>query len=142
MSSGRAATLYTGEILALAVELARYPFDDHAPLRGSSRSQSCGSTLDMSLSCDPHGRVSAVGMRVTACAIGQASAAIFARHAAGCDFTEIKGTRQDIEAWLAGTGSLPGWPDFAVIAPAQAYPGRHGAILLPWKAAEQALSKA
>lgn len=142
MSSGKAARLYTGEILGLAVELARYPIDEQAVLRGSARSQSCGSTIDMSLACDPQGRIVAVGMRVTACAIGQASAAIFARHAAGREPAGISSARRDIEAWLAGSAPLPDWPDFVLIEPAQAYPGRHGAILLPWKAAGQALSNA
>ena len=32
-------------------------------------------------------------------------------------------------------------PYFTVLAPARAYPGRHGAMLLPWKAALDALSK-
>jgi hypothetical protein len=47
-----------------------------------------------------------------------------------------------MEAWVAGEGALPGWPDLKVIAPARDFPGRHGAMLLPWKAALAALSKA
>jgi hypothetical protein len=35
---------------------------------------------------------------------------------------------------------LPDWPDIQQIEPARDYPGRHGAIALPWKAALDALS--
>jgi hypothetical protein len=44
--------------------------------------------------------------------------------------------------WLAGAGDLPGWPGLAAIAPARAFPARHGAIMLPWTAARDALSTA
>jgi NifU-like protein involved in Fe-S cluster formation len=142
MSTARAATLYTPEILALAVELARYPYAGQASLTGSARSQTCGSTLELSLACEESGAIAAIGLNVAACAIGQASAAIFARHAPGKTIAEIAAARRDISDWLAGRRALPNWPDIALIAGAQAYPARHGAILLPWKAAEQALSKA
>ena len=36
---------------------------------------------------------------------------------------------------------MPDWPDLEMLAPALPYPGRHGAILLPWRAAADALSK-
>ena len=45
-----------------------------------------------------------------------------------------------LEAWLAGDGPVPGWPDLALVEPARAHPARHGAMLLPWKAALAALS--
>lgn len=142
MSAARVTTLYTPEILALAVELARYPIDGQATLSGMARSQSCGSTLEISLDCDDDGAIERLGLRVAACAIGQASAAIFARHASGKAMADISAARAAIAAWLAGEAVLPDWADLSLIAAAQAYPARHGALLLPWKAAEQALSKA
>ena len=135
-------TLYTPEVLALAVELARYPMTDEAALVGSARSQSCGSVLDVSLRCDGQSRIEELGLKVTACAIGQASAAIFARHARGRNLEDISTARHAMASWLGGDGAQPDWPDLELLTPARAYPARHGAILLPWKAAEQALSKA
>jgi hypothetical protein len=41
---------------------------------------------------------------------------------------------------VAGEGSLPDWPGLATIAAARDYPGRHGALMLPWTAALQLLS--
>jgi NifU-like protein involved in Fe-S cluster formation len=133
-----AAALYTPEILALATDLARYGLDDELPLRGSARSPSCGSSLDMGLTLDPEGRIARIGLRSHACAIGQAAAAIFAAAAAGRNRAEIADAEARLEAWLAG-GDPPDWPGLALLAPAQAYPGRHGAVMLPWRAALAAL---
>ncbi|BBC73113.1 iron-sulfur cluster scaffold-like protein [Altererythrobacter sp. B11] len=135
-----AATLYTPELLALAVELAAFPSRAEAAAQGEARSPTCGSTIAMDLALDGEGRIEQPGMRVRACAVGQAAAAIFARHAAGKDRSAIAAAQQAITAWLAGEGPLPDWPDFALLEPARAYPGRHGAILLPWNAALAALS--
>jgi NifU-like protein involved in Fe-S cluster formation len=135
-----AQRLYTPELLALAVELADYPPLETAPAHGEARSPTCGSTLAVDLALDDGGRIARLGMRVRACAVGQASAAIFARHASGRDLAEISDALARLEAWLDDEGPAPEWPDLALVAPARAYPARHGAMLLPWKAAAAALS--
>lgn len=135
-----AAKLYTPELLGLAVELARHPPLTEASVRGEARSPTCGSTLAMDLALDGEGKIGQLGLRVHACAVGQAAAAIFARHAIGRDAGEVDAAVQGLEEWLGGTGDLPGWPDLSLIEAARAYPGRHGAILLPWRAALAALS--
>ena len=132
--------LYTPELLALAVSLADYPADPGLPLHGEARSKSCGSTLSADIATGASGRIERVGLRVRACAIGQASAAIFARSAIGRSSQEIEGTRQALSAWLEGTGGLPDWPGLQTLVPARDFPGRHGAIMLPWTAAAAALS--
>lgn len=136
-----AAKLYTPAVLALAVELARYPELPDAPYKGEARSPACGSTLAMQLDLDPQGRISRLGMRVRACAVGQAAAAIFAIPAIGKTAAEIAAALAEIEHWLSGaTDLVPRWPDLDLIDAARAFPGRHGAMLLPWKAALSALS--
>lgn len=132
--------LYTPELLALAVELARFPRLAEAAAQGEARSPTCGSTLALDLALDDAGRIESLGMTVRACAVGQAAAAIFARHAAGRDADAIAGTLRELQAWLEGEDAMPDWPDLGLIEPARAYPARHGAILLPWKAAAAALS--
>ena len=81
---------------------------------------------------------------LSACAIGQASAAVFAREARGRGAEEMLAALGEIETWLGeeGEGAQPRWPGIAVLAPARAYPARHGAILMPWKASVSALCKA
>lgn len=142
MPATAAARLYTPEILALAVELADLPLTADLPLRGGARSRSCGSSLEMGLSLDGSGAVERIGLQVTACAIGQAAAALFARHAGGRDASRLAGDLAAMKAWLGDTGPQPDWPEVGLLAPARAYPARHGAMLLPWKAASAALCKA
>ncbi|HEY6817675.1 MAG TPA: iron-sulfur cluster assembly scaffold protein [Croceibacterium sp.] len=134
--------LYTPELLALAVELAEYPPLETSPIHGEARSPACGSTLAVDLALDGAGVIERLGMRVRACAVGQAAAAIFARHARGRDQRDIREALDRLEAWLDDEGPAPEWPDLALIAPARAYPARHGAMLLPWRATLAALSSA
>lgn len=134
-----AAKLYTPEVLALATALAAHPFDPAMPLTGQARSQSCGSTLAISLRLDASGRIAALGLRPQACAVGQASAAIFAAAAPGKTRAELAATEAALAAWLGGAGTMPDWPGLATLAAAREYPARHGAILLPWRAALDAL---
>ncbi|WP_235425400.1 iron-sulfur cluster assembly scaffold protein [Croceibacterium mercuriale] len=126
-------------MLGLAVELAAFPPLADASLAGDARASACGSTLSIGLRLDAAGRVEALGLQVRACAIGQAAAALFARDAIGQNADTILAAQTRIAQWLAGEAALPGWRDLAMLEPARAYPGRHGAILLPWQAAASAL---
>lgn len=135
-----AAALYTPEVLGLATGLARFPLGEDLPLRGNARSQSCGSALELGLALDD-GKIVRLGLRCHACAIGQAAAAIFAESAAGRTRDEIVQAERQVAAWLTG-GSLPDWQGIGAIARAAAYPARHGAVLLPWRAALSALPSA
>ncbi len=136
-----ASRLYTPEMLALALRLAEYPLDPDWPLTGFARSPTCGSQVEMGLSLGQDGTIESRGLRVQACAVGQAACTIFADAAHGRGIGDLLGTLSDLERWLAGDASLPGWPGLAAIECARTFPGRHGAILLPWKAAIHALSK-
>ena len=131
-----AAALYTPDVLAHATSLSHWPWDDALPLQGSARSKSCGSAVSLGLATDSAGRVTALGIRAQACAIGQAAAAIFAKAAIGRDGAAIAGAERAIRAWLAGAAPRPDWPGLELIEPARAYPARHGAILLAWQAAQ------
>lgn len=139
--------LYTPAILGLAVDLAEYPLDPALTLRGEAVSRLCGSRIELGISVCRDGRIERIGAQVTACAIGQAAAALFLYGARGLGEVGIARALDELEAWLdpaADAGSVaapPTWPGLAVLAPARAHPTRHGAILLPWKAALEALSK-
>lgn len=135
-----AARLYSPAMLAAAMELAGYPPIENTRHRGSARSPACGSTLAMDLLLHADGRIERLGMTVRACAVGQAAAAVFARHAAGRTEADVRAAHERLTAWLDGVGPEPDWPDIALIAPAREFRGRHGAMLLPWRAAMAALS--
>lgn len=138
MSESDTASLYTPELLALAIGLVQCPYDPDARYTGSARSRTCGSTLDASFALGEDGHIEHVGLRVSACAIGQAAAAIFSQGAAGRDSNAIAESLAEIEAWLGG-GQEPRWPGFAPLLPARPHKGRHGALILPWRAALEAL---
>ena len=138
MASSRAPALYSTELLALAIELADYPFDAAAPAIGHARSRSCGSVIDLSSS---GGSLEDLGLRVSACAVGQASAAIFARESSGMDAAAIAAMVENLGEWLQGQAPSSILPRLELLEPARPHLGRHEAILLPWRAALDALSK-
>lgn len=135
-----ARTLYTPAILQAATGLAAFAWDDALPLRGEARSRRCGSTLALALAVDAAGRIAQIGLRAHACAIGQASASVFASAAAGRSRSDIAAARAALAAWLASDAPQPEWPGLILIEPARAYPARHDAVLLAWDAALAALA--
>lgn len=136
------APLYNRDILALAVATAEFPLPVEARRRASLRAPLCGSRIIVDVDADAAGLVKAVGMHVEACALGQASAALLARHAPGRSVAEIRAARDAIAGWFGGGDALPDWPGFDLLAPARDYPARHGAILLPFDAAIAAIESA
>lgn len=127
-------------MLAAAVELADYPLLSSPQCEGFARSDTCGSTITMHLDLDAADRICQFGMLVQACAVGQASAAIFARHAIGLSASDAAAAASAFDHWIKGEERQPEWPDCELIAAAIDYPARHSAMMLPWKAAYQALS--
>jgi NifU-like protein involved in Fe-S cluster formation len=140
MSVTRAPALYSPELLGMATELAAVPFDTQAPVHGHARSRSCGSVIDLSSSSGDEMRT--IGLKVTACAVGQASAAIFAAEAEGMNAATIVDTLAALQDWLAGKRDSAFLARLETLEPARPHAGRHEAILLPWRAALDALSKA
>ena len=135
-----ARTLYTPAILGAATALAGYAWDEALPLRGEARSRRCGSTLALGLDVDGGGRITQIGLRAHACAIGQAAAQVFAVAAEGRTRSDVAAARAGLVAWLAGEAAAPDWPGVLLVEPALGYPARHDAILLAWDAAMAALA--
>ena len=135
-----APKLYSPQVLALATRLAAFPLDPALDHRAEMRSRTCGSVVTMGLALDEAGTIAGIGMQVSACAIGQASAAVLADAASGRDAGAIAAVLAGLEAWLAGEAPLPDWPGLVMLAPVREHPARHAALLLPWKAASKALS--
>jgi NifU-like protein involved in Fe-S cluster formation len=79
------------------------------------------------------GRIAGVSQRVHACAFGQASAALLERGAIGRSIEEVRDALAELDNWLSGAEAEPRW-GLAALKPARSRRGRHGAILLPFKA--------
>ncbi|MBK6411848.1 iron-sulfur cluster assembly scaffold protein [Sphingopyxis sp.] len=135
------APLYNRDILALAVATSEHLPNPDARYHSTARAPLCGSRILLDLDADEAGRVTGIGMHVEACALGQAAATLLARHVTGRSRDEIRGARDAIADWFGGTGEVPDWPGFDLLAPARDYPARQGAILLPFDAAILALEK-
>lgn len=126
---------YTREILRLAASIPYLePFaevDDGTELR----SPTCGSRMRVAVELDWAGRIKRLRQAVEACAYGQATAALMGAHAMGRNEEEVRVALAELESWLAGKGEMPtSWPGFAALEPALSRKGRHGAILLPFRA--------
>ena len=134
------APLYNTEILRLAASIAphaRLPAPDGS---AELRSPVCGSRVTVDVMLGSEGRLHALGLEVRACALGQASAALMAQHAVGRSAGELAQAAAQLRAMLTGEPySSDFWPGIEVLARAQAYPARHGAILLPFDAVAQAM---
>jgi NifU-like protein involved in Fe-S cluster formation len=129
------APLYTTEILRLAASLPEPARLERADGSASERSPTCGSQVACTVRIGDDGRVEALSLAVEACAFGQASAAVVARHAAGRGRDEIGQALDQLSQWLVGKrDDPPGWPGLAALAPARSRKSRHGAILLPFRA--------
>jgi NifU-like protein involved in Fe-S cluster formation len=88
--------------------------------------------VDVSLA---DGKIDGLAMRVNACALGQASAAILKANAAGADLATIGETRDAVERALKSGAPMPTfWPELSLLLPAKDYPSRYAAILLPYDA--------
>ncbi|MCY1671717.1 iron-sulfur cluster assembly scaffold protein [Novosphingobium sp. SL115] len=137
MSAGRG--LYTPEVLGMAMRLVDFPWAEALPLHGAARSRSCGSTITIGLAVDDAGRITALGLKPHACAVGQAAAAIFLQAAQGLGRDDVAQARAQLSQWLTGERTMPDWPGLDLLEAARGYPARHGAILLAWDAALDAL---
>ena len=135
--------LYTRDILRLAAEIPHPGLLDPVDGRAELRSPTCGSRVRVGVRLDGQGRVAALGQVVEACAFGQASAALMGAHAIGRSRDEVAVAVAELTHWLAGESDHPGsWPGLPTLAPARDKRGRHGAILLPFRALLAAIDDA
>ena len=125
--------LYSRDILRLAASIPGQKSFAEMGDAAVLRSPTCGSRVAMRVSLDADGRVATIEQAVEACAFGQASAALVGGGAAGLTKAEAEAAVVRVEAWLDSVGEEP-WPGMAVLDPARARRGRHGAILLPFRA--------
>ena len=89
---------------------------------------------------DDVGRVASIEQAVEACAFGQASAALVGAGAIGLSAVEASAALAGVERWLDGDVAEP-WPGIAVLDSARSRRGRHGAILLPFRALAAAVGE-
>jgi NifU-like protein involved in Fe-S cluster formation len=135
--------LYTTEILRLAASLQEERELEREDGRAELRSPTCGSRITIAVELDDERRVRMISQRVHACAFGQASAALVQQHAIGRAHDEVADALVNVSRWLAHERDEPdAWPGIDALAAARPRKGRHGAILLPFRALLAAIESA
>jgi NifU-like protein involved in Fe-S cluster formation len=133
--------LYSEKILELAANIPAMPrlADPDASARKVSRV--CGSAIEVDLKLTD-GRVAAYGHEVSACALGQTSAAVVARNIVGSSPDELRQLRTQMHAMLKAAGPPPTgerWAALACLEPVRDYAPRHASTMLVFDAVVDAL---
>ncbi|MDR6872648.1 NifU-like protein involved in Fe-S cluster formation [Bosea sp. BE125] len=134
--------VYNKRILELAGNiplLERLPAPDAT---AKAHSKLCGSTVTVDVSMEGD-VVTAFGHEVKACALGQASSSIMARHVVGSTADELRRVREQARAILKENAEPPGgkWSDLSVLVPVRDYKARHASTMLTFDAVVDAIGQ-
>jgi NifU-like protein involved in Fe-S cluster formation len=135
--------LYSKRILAAAAQIPFTTALDDFDGTAMRRSPLCGSNLRVWVKLDET-RITGFGQDVKACALGQASASVFANAVIGLTAEEITKGRDQMFAMLTQDGAVPEPPfaEMEILLPARAYKNRHASIMLCFEATLDAIHDA
>jgi NifU-like protein involved in Fe-S cluster formation len=134
--------IYNQRILELAGNIPRLGRLANPDASAKAHSRLCGSTVLIDL-CVKDGRVVDFAHEVRACALGQASSSLMARHVVGTTTEELNELRGLVTRMLKANGPPPDgkWAEFAVLEPVRDYKARHASTLLTFDAVADALAQ-
>ena len=134
--------IYSRRVLELAADIPRLGRLAAPDATAKAHSRLCGSTVIVDLAVKD-GRVVDFAHDVKACALGQASSSLMARHVVGATPEELRALRETMTRMLKQNGPPPEgkWADFAVLEPVRAYRARHASTLLTFDAVADALGQ-
>jgi NifU-like protein involved in Fe-S cluster formation len=134
--------IYNRKILEFAADIPKLQRLDAPDATATAISRLCGSkvTVDVKMA---NGAVSDFGHEVKACALGQASSSIMARHVLGSTPAELRQLRAQMYAMLKEGGDPPAgkWQDLEALLPVRDYKARHASTLLTFDAVVDAVNK-
>lgn len=132
--------IYSRRVLELAADIPRLGRLANADASARAHSRLCGSTVTVDLLLKD-GVVADFAHDVRACALGQASSSLMARHIVGSRPDELEALRDQMFAMLKQGGPPPAgkWADFAVLEPVKTYKARHASTMLTFDAVVDAL---
>jgi NifU-like protein involved in Fe-S cluster formation len=145
-TESRAAMLndvYNRKILELAGNIPRLGRLAHPDATATAHSKLCGSTVTIDLTMDGD-TVTDFAHDVKACALGQASSSIMARHIVGAKAQELRQLREDVRRMLKESGPPPTaerWADVALLEPVRDYKARHASTMLTFDAVVSAIDQ-
>jgi len=134
--------VYNKRILELAADIPRLGRLGHPDASATAHSKLCGSTVTVDLTMQGD-RITDFAHDVKACALGQASSSIMARHVVGSNAGELREVRQRMQKMLKENGRPPEgkWADLAVLEPVRDYRARHASTLLTFDAVVKAIDE-
>ena len=134
--------VYNSRILDLAGNIPRIGRLEAADASATAHSKLCGSTVTVDLKMDD-GVVTDFAHVVKACALGQASSSIMARHVIGANAGELREVRDTVRRMLKENGPPPSgkWSDIAVLEPVRDYKARHASTMLTFDAVVSAIDQ-
>jgi NifU-like protein involved in Fe-S cluster formation len=136
--------VYNTKILGLAAGIEHKGRLANPDGTATLRAKLCGSTVTVDMMIE-NGAVTSFAHEVRACALGQASSAIMAKHVIGSTFDELKAVRDSVSAMLqkgAAAPDLPKWPELDWLEPVRDFKSRHASTLLTFEATVQAFEQA
>jgi NifU-like protein involved in Fe-S cluster formation len=135
--------LYSQKILDLAGNAVQPGRLAHADASARKVSRVCGSAVEVDVVVRD-GVITDYGHDVSACALGQTSAAVVAREVVGTPVAEFRALREQMHAMLKQNGAPPTgkWDDLRYLEPVREYRARHMSTLLVFDAVVEALEKA
>ncbi|MBN9585776.1 MAG: iron-sulfur cluster assembly scaffold protein [Afipia sp. 62-7] len=134
--------IYNKKIIELAGNIPRLGRLADPDASATAHSKLCGSTVKVDLKMQD-GVVSDFAHDVKACALGQASSSIMARHVIGSKADELRDLRETVRKMLKENGTPPEgkWADIAVLEPVRDYKARHASTLLTFDAVVDAIDQ-
>ncbi|MBI1686400.1 iron-sulfur cluster assembly scaffold protein [Caulobacter hibisci] len=135
--------LYSARILTLVANLPRAGRLPAPDASAEKTAKLCGSRILVDVVVED-GKVADFAQEVSACALGQASAAVLGGNVIGADLSELELARDALAAMLKANGSPPAgrFAELAVLEPVKDYPARHASTLLAFEATVEAVRKA
>jgi NifU-like protein involved in Fe-S cluster formation len=134
--------IYNRKILEFAADIPRLQRLNAPDATAVAVSRLCGSkvTVDVAMA---NGVVSDFGHEVKACALGQASSSIMARHVVGSTPEELRQVRAQMHAMLKENGPPPSgkWADLEALLPVRDFKARHASTLLTFDAVVDAVGQ-
>jgi len=134
--------VYNDRILELAGNIPRLGRLAQADASATAHSKLCGSTVTVDLKMNGP-VVTDFAHDVKACALGQASSSLMARHVIGAKSDELRQLRETMRKMLKEKGPPPSgkWADFAVLEPVRDYKARHASTMLTFDAVVDAIDQ-
>jgi NifU-like protein involved in Fe-S cluster formation len=134
--------VYNKKILSYAADIPRLQRLQHPDATAVAHSKLCGSKVTVDLQVKD-GVVTDFGHDVKACALGQASSSIMARHVVGSKSNELKHLRETMHKMLKEQGDPPNgkWAELEALLPVRDYKARHASTLLTFDAVVDALNQ-